>query len=151
MEKELEKEQLASQGLRSEIKETEERYNSIVSDKDRLNDVLSRTVDEKSRELEKLSSYPEFLAKKEADIHNMEEQINILKEQAKEVAYSHKIELLEMERKIDQAKAESRKEMETEAVKQREKYEADLEKLREKYDQAQVKIQELIEKRETHM
>lgn len=45
--KELDNERLVSQGLRSEIREKEERNQSIISDKDRLNDILSKAVDEK--------------------------------------------------------------------------------------------------------
>lgn len=144
--KELEKEQLVSQGLRSEMKENEERYQSIISDKDRLNDVLSKTAEEKGRELEKLAAYPELLAKKDEAIRGMEEQVRKLTEQAKEAEYAHKMALLGKDRQADQAKAETRKEMEDLAAKQREKYEAELEKVREKYEQAQTKIQELMAK-----
>lgn len=71
LEKELEKEQLVSQGLRSEMKENEERYQSIISDKNRLNDVLSKTAEEKGRELEKLAAYPDLLAKKDEAIRGL--------------------------------------------------------------------------------
>lgn len=147
LEKELEKEQLASQGLRSEMKEKEEQFNAIISDKERLNDILSKTVDEKSRELEKLAEYPEQLAQKDKEIHALKEQLQNLEEQAKEADYSYKMALLEKDRQIDLAKAEVKQAMESETVKLREKHEAELEKLREKYEQAQAKIQELMEKR----
>lgn len=147
MKKELEKEQLVSQGLRSEIREKEERHNSIVSDKDRLNDILSKAVDEKTKELEKLAGYPEQLAEKDKEIDSLEEQVRKLEDQAKEIGYSHKMELLEKDRQIEQAKAEVRSEMDTEAARQRDKYEAEIEKIRAKYEQAQIKIQELMEKR----
>lgn len=146
VEKELEKEQLASQGLRSEMKEKEEQLNSIISDKERLNDILSKTVDEKSRELEKLKGYPEQFAEKDREIHALKEQLQKLGEQAKETDYSHKMELLEKDRQTELARTEIRREMNLEITKQREKYEAEIEKIREKYERAQTKIQELMEK-----
>lgn len=147
VEKELEKEQLVSQGLRSEMKEKEERFHSTISDKDMLNDILSKAVDEKTKELEKLAEYPEQLAKKDEEIEALKEQVRGLEDQAKEIRYSHKMELLEKDQQIEQAKAEVRHEMDTEAARQRDKYEAEIEKIRAKYEQAQIKIQELIEKR----
>lgn len=146
LEKELEKEQLVSQGLRSEMKEKEDQINSIISDKERLNDILSKTIDEKGRELEKLSGYPEQLAEKDKEIHALTEQLQKSDEQAKESDYSHKMELLEKDRQIEQTKIEIRQEMDSEIARQREKYEAEMEKLREKYEKAQTKIQELMEK-----
>ena len=95
VEKELEKEQLVSQGLRSEMKEKEERYNSTISDKDRLNDILSKAVDEKNKELEKLAGYPEQLAEKDKEMAALEDKIRKLTDQAKEADYAHKMELLE--------------------------------------------------------
>ncbi len=127
--KELEKEQLVSQGLRSEIREKEEQNQSIISDKDRLNDILSKAVDEKTKELEKLAEYPQRL-----------------EDQAKEDAYSHKMELLEKDRQTEQARADIRRELEVDAARQREKHEAEMERIREKYEQAQSKIQELMER-----
>lgn len=144
--KELDNERLVSQGLRSEIREKEERNQSIISDKDRLNDILSKTVDEKTRELEKLAEYPQKLEEKDAEIASLKEQIGRLQDQAKEDAYSHKMGLLEKERQTEQTRAEIRREMEADAAKQREKYEAELERIREKYEQTQSKIQELMEK-----
>lgn len=146
LEKELEKEQLVSQGLRSEMKEKEEQYNTIIADKNRLNDILTKSVDEKSRELEKLASYPEQINEKDKEIKRLSEQNRKQEEQAKEADYNHRMELLEKDRLIDQAKAETRQAMEAEMARLREKQEAELEKIREKYDQAQAKIQELMEK-----
>lgn len=139
VEKELEKEQLVSQGLRSEMKEKEERFHSTISDKDMLNDILSKAVDEKTKELEKLAEYPEQLAKKD-------EEIESLKDHAKEESYSHKMELLEKDRQAEQAKAGVRDEMEAKIAKQGEKYEKEIEKIREMYERAQAKIQELMGK-----
>lgn len=146
VEKELEKEQLVSQGLRSEMKEKEERFHSTISDKDMLNDILSKAVDEKTKELEKLAAYPEQLAKKDEEIEALKKQIRGLEDHAKEESYSHKMELLEKDRQAEQLRADLRREMDAEAVKKHDKYEAELEKLREKYEQAQAKIQELMEK-----
>lgn len=128
------------------MKENEERYQSIISDKNRLNDVLSKTAEEKGRELEKLAAYPDLLAKKDEAIRGLEKQVRKLTEQAKEAEYAHKMALLEKDRQVDQAKTEVRKEMEDLAAKQREKYEAEIAKVREKYEQAQIKIQELMAK-----
>lgn len=144
--KELEKEQLVSQGLRSEIREKEEQNQSIISDKDRLNDILSKAVDEKTKELEKLAGYPQKLEEKDAEILSLKEQISRLQDQAKEDAYSHKMELLEKDRQTEQARADIRRELEADAARQREKREAEMERIREKYEQAQSKIQELMEK-----
>lgn len=144
--KELEKEQLVSQGLRSEIKEKEEQNQSIISDKDRLNDILSKAVNEKTKELEKLAEYPQKLEEKDAEILSLKEQIGRLQDQAKEDAFSHKMELLEKDRQTEQARADIRREMEADAARQREKHEAEMEKIREKYEQAQSKIQELMER-----
>ncbi len=144
--KELEKEQLVSQGLRSEIREKEEQNQSIISDKDRLNDILSKAVDEKTKELEKLAGYPQKLEEKDAEILSLKEQIGRLQDQAKEDAYSHKMELLEKDRQTEQARADIRRELEADAARQREKREAEMERIREKYEQAQSKIQELMEK-----
>lgn len=144
--KELEKEQLVSQGLRSEIREKEEQNQSIISDKDRLNDILSKAVDEKTKELEKLAEYPQRLEEKDAEILSLKEQIGRLQDQAKEDAYSHKMELLEKDRQTEQARADIRRELEVDAARQREKHEAEMERIREKYEQAQSKIQELMER-----
>lgn len=144
--KELEKEQLVSQGLRSEIREKEEQNQSIISDKDRLNDILSKAVNEKTKELEKLAEYPQKLEEKDAEILSLKEQIGRLQDQAKEDAFSHKMELLEKDRQTEQARADIRREMEADAARQREKHEAEMEKIREKYEQAQSKIQELMER-----
>lgn len=146
VEKELEKEQLVSQGLRSEMKEKEERYNSTISDKDRLNDILSKAVDEKNKELEKLAGYPEQLAEKDKEMAALEDKIRKLTDQAKEADYAHKMELLEKDRQAEQIRAETRREMDAEMARQREKYENELEKVRGKYEKAQAKIQEIMEK-----
>lgn len=146
VEKELEKEQLVSQGLRSEMKEKEERFHSTISDKDMLNDILSKAVDEKTKELEKLAEYPEQLAKKDEEIQSLKEQVRGLEDHAKEESYSHKMELLEKDRQAEQAKAGVRDEMEAKIAKQGEKYEKEIEKIREMYERAQAKIQELMGK-----
>lgn len=146
VEKELEKEQLVSQGLRSEMKEKEERFHSTISDKDMLNDILSKAVDEKTKELEKLAEYPEQLAKKDEEIESLKEQVRGLEDHAKEESYSHKMELLEKDRQAEQAKAGVRDEMEAKIAKQGEKYEKEIEKIREMYERAQAKIQELMGK-----
>lgn len=146
VEKELEKEQLVSQGLRSEMKEKEERFHSTISDKDMLNDILSKAVDEKTKELEKLAEYPEQLAKKDEEIESLKEQVRGLEDHAKEESYSHKMELLEKDRQAEQAKAGVRDEMEVKIAKQVEKYEKEIEKIREMYERAQAKIQELMGK-----
>lgn len=146
VEKELEKEQLVSQGLRSEMKEKEERFHSTISDKDMLNDILSKAVDEKTKELEKLAEYPEQLAKKDEEIRSLKEQVRGLEDHAKEESYSHKMELLEKDRQAEQAKAGVRDEMEAKIAKQGEKYEKEIEKIREMYERAQAKIQELMGK-----
>lgn len=146
VEKELEKEQLVSQGLRSEMKEKEERFHSTISDKDMLNDILSKAVDEKTKELEKLAEYPGQLAKKDEEIQSLKEQVRGLEDHAKEESYSHKMELLEKDRQAEQAKAGVRDEMEAKIAKQGEKYEKEIEKIREMYERAQAKIQELMGK-----
>ncbi len=146
VEKELEKEQLVSQGLRSEMKEKEERFHSTISDKDMLNDILSKAVDEKTKELEKLAEYSEQLAKKDEEIESLKEQVRELEDHAKEESYSHKMELLEKDRQAEQAKAGVRDEMEAKIAKQGEKYEKEIEKIREMYERAQAKIQELMGK-----
>lgn len=146
VEKELEKEQLVSQGLRSEMKEKEERFHSTISDKDMLNDILSKAVDEKTKELEKLAEYPEQLAKKDEEIESLKEQVRELEDHTKEESYSHKMELLEKDRQAEQAKAGVRDEMEAKIAKQGEKYEKEIEKIREMYERAQAKIQELMGK-----
>lgn len=146
VEKELEKEQLASQGLRSEMREKEQQFNSIISDKERLNDILSKTVDEKSRELEKYAAYPEQIAGKEMEIDALAQQLRKLEDQLKETCYSHKMELLEKERQMELARMEVRNEMMAKAAKQSEKHEAEMERLRGMYEQAQAKIQELMAK-----
>lgn len=111
-----------------------------------MNDILSKAVDEKTKELEKLAEYPQRLEEKDAEILSLKEQIGRLQDQAKEDAYSHKMELLEKDRQTEQARADIRREMEADAARQREKHEAEMEKIREKYEQAQSKIQELMER-----
>ena len=139
VEKELEKEQLVSQGLRSEMKEKEERYNSTISDKDRLNDILSKAVDEKNKELKQL-------VEKDKEMAALEDKIRKLTDQAKETDYAHKMELLEKDRQAEQIRTETRRELDAEMARQREKYENELEKVRGKYEKAQAKIQEIMEK-----
>lgn len=144
LKKDLEKERLASQGLRKEMEEKEEKANSALADKERLNDILTKNIDEKQRELDKLSSYPEQMEQKDSKIQLLTEQVRGLEDEAKEAEYSHRMEILEKERQIEQARTEVMKEMSDEAVRQREKHEKEIERLREKYDQLQQKMQDLL-------
>ena len=112
--KELEKEQLVSQGLRSEIREKEEQNQSIISDKDRLNDILSKAVDEKTKELEKLAEYPQRLEK---DRQTEQARADIRRELEADAARQREKHEAEMERireKYEQAQSKIQELMERE-------------------------------------
>ncbi|EOS25109.1 hypothetical protein C804_04757 [Lachnospiraceae bacterium A4] len=112
--KELEKEQLVSQGLRSEIREKEEQNQSIISDKDRLNDILSKAVDEKTKELEKLAEYPQRLEK---DRQTEQARADIRREMEADAARQREKHEAEMERireKYEQAQSKIQELMERE-------------------------------------
>lgn len=112
--KELEKEQLVSQRLRSEIREKEEQNQSIISDKDRLNDILSKAVDEKTKELEKLAEYPQRLEK---DRQTEQARADIRRELEADAARQREKHEAEMERireKYEQAQSKIQELMEKE-------------------------------------
>ncbi len=112
--KELEKEQLVSQRLRSEIREKEEQNQSIISDKDRLNDILSKAVDEKTKELEKLAEYPQRLEK---DRQTEQARADIRRELEADAARQREKHEAEMERireKYEQAQSKIQELMERE-------------------------------------
>ncbi len=112
--KELEKEQLVSQGLRSEIREKEEQNQSIISDKDRLNDILSKAVDEKTKELEKLA---EYLQRLEKDRQTEQARADIRRELEADAARQREKHEAEMERireKYEQAQSKIQELMERE-------------------------------------
>lgn len=112
--KELEKEQLVSQGLRSEIKEKEEQNQSIISDKDRLNDILSKAVDEKTKELEKLAEYPQRLEK---DRQTEQARADIRREMEADAARQrekHEAEMEKIREKYEQAQSKIQELMERE-------------------------------------
>lgn len=112
--KELEKEQLVSQGLRSEIREKEEQNQSIISDKDRLNDILSKAVDEKTKELEKLAEYPQRLEK---DRQTEQARADIRRELEADAARQrekHEAEMEKIREKYEQAQSKIQELMERE-------------------------------------
>ncbi len=112
--KELEKEQLVSQGLRSEIREKEEQNQSIISDKDRLNDILSKAVDEKTKELEKLAEYPQRLEK---DRQTEQARADIRREMEADAARQrekHEAEMEKIREKYEQAQSKIQELMERE-------------------------------------
>lgn len=112
--KELEKEQLVSQRLRSEIREKEEQNQSIISDKDRLNDILSKAVDEKTKELEKLAEYPQRLEK---DRQTEQARADIRRELEADAARQrekHEAEMEKIREKYEQAQSKIQELMERE-------------------------------------
>ena len=112
--KELEKEQLVSQGLRSEIKEKEEQNQSIISDKDRLNDILSKAVNEKTKELEKLA---EYLQRLEKDRQTEQARADIRRELEADAARQrekHEAEMEKIREKYEQAQSKIQELMERE-------------------------------------
>lgn len=140
----VEQEQLAVQGLRAEMKEKEAQWSASLQDKIQLNEILTRSVAEKDKELDKQAKYPEMIAERDAQIKEISEQLRILTDKEKDTEYAHRLELLEKDKQVEAVRTDLMQAQEEKISKIREKYEAELEKLREKNEAAQERIQELI-------
>lgn len=144
MEKKLESERLAVAGLRAEIQEKEAQWNSALQDKVQLNEILSKSIAEKERELDKQAEYPKLIKERETQIENLSKQVRTLEDQLRETEYSHRFELLEKDKQMEIVRTELLQSQEEKLNKIRERYETELEKVREKNEAAQSRIQELI-------
>lgn len=144
MEKKLESERLAVTGLRAEIQEKEAQWNSALQDKVQLNEILSKSIAEKERELDKQAEYPKLIKERETQIENLSKQVRTLEDQLRETEYSHRFELLEKDKQVEIVRTELLQSQEEKLNKIRERYETELEKVREKNEAAQSRIQELI-------
>ena len=142
MEKKLESERLAVTGLRAEIQEKEAQWNSALQDKVQLNEILSKSIAEKERELDKQAEYPKLIKERETQIENLSKQVRTLEDQLTE--YTHRLELLEKDKQVEIVRTELLQSQEEKLNKIRERYETELEKVREKNEAAQSRIQELI-------
>ncbi len=144
MEKKLESERLAVTGLRAEIQEKEAQWNSALQDKVQLNEILSKSIAEKERELDKQAEYPKLIKERETQIENLSKQVRTLEDQLRETEYTHRLELLEKDKQVEIVRTELLQSQEEKLNKIRERYETELEKVREKNEAAQSRIQELI-------
>ena len=144
IESKLETERLTVAGLRAEIQEKETQWNDALQDKIQLNEILTKSIAEKEKELEKHGKYPEMIEEKDVQIKALSEQVRTLEDQMREVEYTHRLALLEKDKQIEVVRTELLQTQDEKISKLREKYEAELEKLREKNEAAQNRIQELI-------
>lgn len=144
LEANLEKEKLACQGLRSEMKEKESQYNSSLQDKIQINEILTQTIAQKQEELDQYKEYGTLLKDKDDEILSLSAQLRQLENKLKEEEYAHRLALLEKERTTEAEKAELRVSHEEQMDALREKLDAEIAKLREKNDAAQSRIQELL-------
>lgn len=144
LEKKLEEERLVAQGLRAEMQEKEAQWSDSLQDKIQLNEILTRSVAEKEKELDKQAKYPEMIEERDAQVRALSEQVRTVEDQMKEVEYAHRLEILEKDKQVEAVRTEVLQVQEDKIDKIREKYEAELEKLREKNEVAQNRIQELI-------
>lgn len=145
LEEQLAGEKSVNQSLRSEMEAKESQYNSSLQDKIQLNDILSRTIKEKEKELEQYKKYPDMMEERDAQIQSLQDRVRELEETAKENEYNHRLALLEKDKAAESDKAALRKSHEEQLGKLREKHDAEMEKLREKHDAEIEKLREKYE------
>lgn len=144
LEEEVRQRKLALEGQRKEMEEKEEQYASSLSDKERLNEILSKNVEEAQEKLKLYAEYPKQFQEKEEKIKELTEQVHQLESQQKEEEYRHRMELLEMEKQHEKERAAQKEVYDAKMSELRDKHEMEKDRLREKLEEYQSKIQSLV-------
>ena len=135
----LQNEQMETERLRQEMQEKADQHASILSDKERLNDILSQNVSELQGKISEYQEYPEQMQEKNAQIKELNIKVQDLENQIKDAEYQHKLELLDNERKYEKEKADIKAQFDDKQEALREKYEKQIEKLRQRLEESQKK------------
>lgn len=135
----LRNEQMETERLRQEIQEKAEQHASILSDKERLNDILSQNVSELQRKMSEYQEYPKQMQEKDAQIKALGEKVQELENQIKDTEYQHKVELLDVERRFEKEKSDIKAQLDERQEALREKYEKEIERLRQRLEECQKK------------
>lgn len=130
----LHNEQLETERLRQEMKEKADQHASILSDKERLNDILSQNVSELQGKIKEYQDYPKQMQEKETQIKTLSAKVQELETQIKDTEYQHKMKLLDLERQYEKEKSEIKEQLEEKLEALREKYEKEIERLRQKLE-----------------
>lgn len=136
---------LALEGMRKEMTEKDVQHASILADKERLNEILSKNIEESNGKLEEYKDYPKRFQEKDTQIRELEEQIHKMEDQRKEDEYQYRMGLLEAEQEHERARVADRAEYDAKMQALRDKYEVEKERLREKLENYQTKIQTMTE------
>lgn len=139
VENSLHSEQVETERLRQEMKEKADQHASILSDKERLNDILSQNISELQGKINEYQEYPKQMQEKDAQIKALSEKVQELETQIKDAEYQHKVKLLDVERKYEKEKSEIRAQLEEKQEALREKYEKEIERLRQRLEESPKK------------
>lgn len=135
----LHNEQMETERLRKEMQEKADQQASILSDKERLNDILSQNVSELQGKISEYQEYPKQMQEKDAQIKELNIKVQELGNQIKNAEYQHKMELLDIERKFEKEKSDIKAQFDEKQEVLREKYEKEIEKLRQRLEDCQKK------------
>lgn len=135
----LHNEQMETERLRREMQEKADQHASMLSDKERLNDILSQNVTELQSKINEYQEYPKHMQEKETQIKTLSAKVQELETQIKDTEYQHKVKLLDVERQCEKEKSEIKAQLEEKQEVLREKYEKEIERLRQKLEERQGK------------
>ncbi len=136
----LHNEQMETERLRQEIQEKAEQHASILSDKERLNDILSQNVSELQRKMSEYQEYPKQMQEKDVQIKALGEKVQELEDRIKDTEYEHKVKLLDIERQCEKEKSDLKAQLDEKQEALRDKYEKEIERLRQRLEESQSKI-----------
>lgn len=131
--------QLETERLQRDIQEKTEQHVSILSDKERLNDILSKNVAELQGKIEEYQGYAQQMAEMEGQITSLNAKIRELENANQELEYQHKMELLDKERQFEIEKSDIKAQFDDKQEALRGKYEKEIEKLRQRLEEGQKK------------
>lgn len=135
----LHNEQMETERLKREMQEKADQHASILSDKERLNDILSQNVSELQGKISEYQEYPKQMQEKNAQIKELNLKVQELENRIKDAEYQHKLELLDNERKYEKEKSDIKAQFDEKQEALREKYEKEIEKLRQRLEENQKK------------
>lgn len=135
----LHNEQMETERLRREMKEKADQQAAILSDKERLNDILSKNISELKAKISEYQGYPEQMQEKEDRIRTLSEKVQELEARIKDAEYQHKMKLLDVERQCEKEKSEIRVQLGERQEALREKYEQEIERMRQRLEESQSK------------
>lgn len=139
VENSLHNEQMETERLRQEMQEKADQHASILSDKERLNDILSQNVSELQGKLSEYQEYPKQMQEKDAQIKELDVKVKQLEGQIQELEYRHKVELLDIERQCEKDKSDLKAKLDEKHEVLREKYDKEIERLRQMLEERQKK------------